>query len=67
MQLKKFDFWSVGHAAREVNVSQSSLYQWCRAGRVKVLRASDGTRLLDGTAIKQARAIAKKSGRNSVA
>jgi predicted site-specific integrase-resolvase len=65
-QLKKFDFYSMGHAARELNVSHSSLYQWCRAGKVKFLRASDGSRLFDEKCIEQARALAKRSGRKFV-
>jgi len=64
--LKKFDFYSLGHAARKLDISQSSLYQWCRAGKVKFLRASDGSRLFDERGLEQARALAKQSGRKFV-
>jgi predicted site-specific integrase-resolvase len=66
MQLKSFDFYSLGHAARVLNVSQSSLYQWSRAGKIRTLRASDGSRLFDPKDIENAKGVAKKNRRKFV-
>lgn len=66
MQLKTFDFYSIGHAARVLNVSMSSLYQWSRAGKIRTLRASDGSRLFDPKDIEKAKAQAKKRRRKLV-
>ena len=66
MQLKTFDFYSLGHAARVLDISSSSLYQWSRAGKIPTLRASDGTRLFSPKDIEKARATIKKSGRKLV-
>ena len=69
MMLKRseFDFYSLGHAAQTVKVSQSSAYQWSRSGKLKCLRASDGSRLLDDKGLAQLRALAKRSRRKFVA
>lgn len=66
MQLKSFDFYSLGHAARVLNISQSSLYQWSRAGKIRTLRASDGSRLFDPRDVEKAKGIAKKNRRKFV-
>lgn len=61
MRLKKFDYHSLGHAAQEANVSQSSMYQWARAGKIETLRASDGSYLIPRRGLQQAKALAKKT------
>jgi len=64
--LKKFDLYSVPHAAREIGVSQSGLYQRTRAGKVKSLRVSDGSWLLTPETVAKEKAAAKKRGNRFV-
>ena len=66
MQLKTFDFYSLGHAARAVGVSQSSLYQWSRSGKVRTLRASDGSRLIERSEVEKLKDLVKQSRRKLV-
>jgi predicted site-specific integrase-resolvase len=65
--LERFDFWSLGHAARELGISQSSLYQKSRAGKIPTLRASDGSRLFTTAVIKREKErLSKQDGRKFV-
>lgn len=65
MSLKSFDYYSLGHAARVLDVSQSSLYQKARSGEIKTRRASDGSWLFDPKVIAKAK-MTRKTGRRFI-
>lgn len=60
MPLKSFDFYSLGHAARVLDVSHSSLYKKARSGEIRTRRASDGSWLFDHKEIEKEKLKASK-------